>query len=122
MNQGITKRNALQIVERNCAGIDVHRDFVCVTTFCSPDGAIESEYRTFQTTKRELLMLREWLLERDIQVAGVESTGKLWFPLLDAFSEDIQLLADNARNMKNLPGRKTDKADSEWIAVSRAML
>lgn len=116
MNQGINNRNALQIVNRNCAGIDVHRDFVCVTTLCGPDGAIESEYRTFQTTKRELLMLREWLLELNIHVAGIESTGKLWFPLLNAFSEDIRLLVYNARNMKNLPGRKTDKADSEWIA------
>ncbi|MDD2228385.1 MAG: IS110 family transposase [Candidatus Cloacimonetes bacterium] len=116
MNQRVTKRNALQVVNRNCAGIDVHRDFVCATTLCGPDGAIESEYRTFKTTKKELVMLRDWLLEQKVRVAGVESTGKLWFPLLNVFSEHIQLLVYNARNIKNLPGRKTDKADSEWIA------
>lgn len=116
MNMRIKERNVLQVVNQNCAGIDVHKDFVCVTTLCGPDGAISSEYQVFQSTNRELIRLRQWLLSKNIYVAGAESTGKYWFPLLNAFGDQVKLQIYNARHIKNLPGKKTDKSDSEWIA------
>ena len=94
----------------------MHKDFVCVTTLCGQDGAIRSEYDVFKSSNRELIKLRKWLLSMNIKVAGAESTGKYWFPLLNAFDDQVKLQIFNARHIKNLPGKKTDKADSEWIA------
>lgn len=103
-------------VNNNCAGLDVHRDFVSVTTLCGPENEIHKEYREFKTMKQDLLELRDWLLDQGIAVAGIESTGKYWYPIYNVFAGVIQLNVYNSRYIKNIPGKKTDKLDSEWIA------
>jgi Transposase len=104
------------LVER-CAGLDVHKDTV-MACLRVPGGGGErhQEVHQFGTTTRELLALRDWLGAHGVTVVGVESTGVYWKPvyyvLEDAF--DCQLL--NARHLRNVPGRKTDVKDAEWIA------
>lgn len=109
-------QDKLQVVNQICAGIDVHRDSAFVTLLSSDDGILRSEFRKYKTTKPELLKLRTWLLENNCYVVGIESTGKYWYPVHNALSDSIQVLVYNARNMKNIVGKKTDKADSQWIA------
>jgi transposase len=74
------------------------------------------EIRTFATTTPGLLALRDWLASHEVTTVGMEATSDYWKPvyylLEDAF--EVQLL--NARHMRNVPGRKTDVADSAWIA------
>lgn len=104
-------------VNRICAGIDVHRDFACVAIVQrSTTGDTILGFQQFSTVKQEMLRMREWLLENKVTVAGIESTGKYWYAVFNALESSIKLNLYNARNIKNLPGKKTDKADSIWIA------
>lgn len=105
-----------QTVNQNCAGIDVHKAFACVTTLCGKENNLQQEYYKYSTTKSELLKLRDLLLSKGIKVAGIESTGKYWYPVFNAFQGHIDLNIYNSRHIKNIPGKKTDKADSAWIA------
>jgi transposase len=101
-----------QIIERGC-GLDVHRDTVVVTV-CGK--GIKPETRTFGTTTSSLKELGEWLESLKISDGAMESTGIYWKPVLHILQEyPINLIVVNARHIKNVPGRKTDKADSQWI-------
>jgi transposase len=68
-----------------------------------------------------LQKLREWVEETGCRYVAMESTGIYWQPvyevLEDCFGGEIELLVVNARHMKNVPGKKTDIRDSEWIAT-----
>jgi transposase len=104
------------IVER-CCGLDVHRDTVvaCVLT---PDakGRVHKQVRTFPTFTRDLLALRDWLTEQGVTHVGLESTGVYWRPIYAALEGAFVLLVGNAQHIKQVPGRKTDVKDSEWLA------
>src|SRR5215510_12406581 len=104
------------IVER-CAGIDVGQATVVVTVLLGPPHQKTRKItRTFRTVTRELLELRDWLLSEDVTHVGMESTGIYW-KLVYALLEDVfEVIVGNATRIKNVPGRKTDVKDSEWIA------
>jgi transposase len=104
------------LVQR-CAGLDIGKaDLKACMRTPGERGRRRQEIRTFATTTPALLDLRDWLAASGVTVVGMEATGDYWKPvyylLEDAF--DTQLL--NARHMRNVPGRKTDVADSAWIA------
>lgn len=105
------------IVEK-CAGLDVHQQTVVACVLRAPlDQRPRPEIRTFGTTTRELLELADWLETQEVTVVGMESTGIFWRPvwnILEAYSYDLILA--NARQVKNVPGRKTDQRDAEWLA------
>lgn len=105
------------ILER-CAGLDVHQETVVACILYGPlDRAPKSEIRTFGTMTEELLALADWLTDMQCTHVAMESTGVYWKPVwnvLEAF--DLELLLANAHHIKNLPGRKTDMKDAEWIA------
>lgn len=101
-----------------CAGLDVHRDTV-VATVRRPaaDGKRQAETRTFPTDTPGLVALGDWLVAERVTRTGMESTGVYWKPvfyLLEDRIPEVWLL--NAAHMKNVPGHKTDVADSAWIA------
>ena len=101
-----------QVIERGC-GLDVHRDTVVATVM---GKGIETETRTFGTTTCSLKELGEWLAGLKVTDGAMESTGIYWKPVLHILREyPINLIVVNARHIKNVPGRKTDKADSQWI-------
>ena len=60
--------------------------------------------------------LRDWLLEAGVTHVGMESTGIYWRPVYAVLEGHFELIVGNARRMRNVPGRKTDVKDSEWIA------
>jgi len=104
------------LVQR-CAGLDIGKaDLKACLRIPGDRGHRRQEIRTFATTTPALLELRDWLVASQVTVVGMEATGDYWKPvyylLEDAF--DVQLL--NARHMRNIPGGKTDIADSAWIA------
>jgi transposase len=65
---------------------------------------------------RELLELREWLLTERVTHVGMESTGIYWQPVYALLEDAFEMIVGNATRIKNVPGRKTDVKDSEWIA------
>lgn len=103
------------LVER-CAGLDVHKDTVaaCVRT-PGPDGSRAQEVRTFGTTTAELLGLKDWLVACGVTLVGMESTGVYWKCVYYILEDDLECWVLNARHLRNVPGRKTDVKDAEWI-------
>lgn len=113
-----TKNNRiLSVVHPVCCGIDVHKKIV-VACVLSPgnDGKVEKAIKEFGTFTDDLFELKEWLLEFECPVVAMESTGIYWQPLHNVLEDAFEIVLVNARHMKNVPGRKTDVSDSQWIA------
>jgi len=101
-----------QVIDRGC-GLDVHRDTVVATVM---GKGIKTETQTFGTTTSSLNELGVWLESLKVTDGAMESTGVYWKPVLHVLrTYPVNLIVVNARHIKNVPGRKTDKADSQWI-------
>jgi transposase len=81
-----------------------------------PDTAVHKEIRTFGTMTEELLQLADWLTAAGCTHVAMESTGVYWKPIYNLLEGSFALLLVNARHIKQVPGRKTDVRDCEWIA------
>lgn len=105
-----------RVIER-CAGLDVHKKTIAACIRVPGKGRRRRrETRTFTTTTRGLLQLRDWLAEERVTVVGMESTGSYWKPVYCLLEDEFECWLLNARHLKNVPGRKTDVKDAEWIA------
>ena len=109
----------MNVVVERCAFLDVHRDTVmaCART---PDGAKgrREEATEFRTTTSQLLTLAEWLVQREVTLVGMEATGVYWKPVHWVLEDEIaEVWVINARHMRNVPGRKTDVGDAQWVPV-----
>lgn len=101
-----------RILER-CAGLDVHKKTV-VACALTPAG---SQVRSFGTMTEDLLSLVDWLLALEISEVAMESTGVYWKPVYNLLeAAELRPIVCNAKDMRNVPGRKTDVKDAEWIA------
>lgn len=103
----------MEIIYSYCAGLDVHKQTV-VVCLKTPKG---KKTCTFGTMTASLLEMADWLIANQCQAVAMESTGVYWKPIyniLEATGMDV--LVVNAQHIKNVPGRKTDVKDSEWIA------
>jgi transposase len=115
---------SMPVVNARCCGLDVHKQTVvaCVRS-AGPDGKVANEVRTFATTTRGLLELGDWLAGCGVAWVAMESTGVYWKPVWNLLEgrvtsdgEVIGLMLVNARHVRNVPGRKTDVKDCQWIA------
>jgi transposase len=103
----------MDVVYSHVCGLDVHKKNVvaCVLT---PET---KEIRTFSTMTEDLLSLLDWIKQHGCTHVAMESTGSFWKPVYNLLEmEGIQTLVVNAKHIKNVPGRKTDVKDAEWIA------
>jgi transposase len=99
------------VVEKGC-GLDVHKE----TVVASIGGkGVERETKTFSTMTNDLKKLKEWLLSKGITHVAMESTGPYWKPIYNILEDSFEVMLVNARHIKNVPGRKTDVKDSEWL-------
>jgi transposase len=103
------------LVER-CGGLDVHKAQVTATVRLSEGRQVHEDTRTFATTTRGLLALLDWLVSWQVTRVGMEATGVYWKPVYYALEGSFETWLLNAQHLKNVPGRKTDVADSAWIA------
>jgi len=98
-------------------GLDVHRDSVVACAEMFDGHSVEIDKATFATTAKGVRELGEWLAVREVELVVMEATGVYWRPvyygLEDRFGE---LWLVNAHHVKNVPGRKTDMSDAEWLA------
>jgi transposase len=107
----------MRVVNPTCAGIDVHKKNVKVSLVTRDSaGQRHEEVRTFATVTRQLLALRDWLQDHNCKVIAMESTGVYWKPLFNLFEGDFEVLLVNPAHIKQVPGRKTDVKDCQWIA------
>ena len=109
----------LRALHRRVAGIDVHRMLHVVTVLIEQaDGSMQRQTREFGGFRRDCRALAAWLLELGVELVVMESTGIYW-KSVHAHLENAGVAAwvVNAHRIKHVPGRKTDMADSEWLAV-----
>lgn len=104
------------LIER-CCGLDVHQaSVVACLLIGGPGQRVHKEIRSFGTMTRDLEELRTWLQESGCTHVAMESTGIYWKPVYALLEDAFELVVGNARHIKNVPGRKTDVKDAEWIA------
>ena len=101
-----------QVVEKGC-GLDVHKDTVVATI---RGTGIKTQTMSFSTYTRSLILLRDWLLKHGITHVAMESTGVYWKPVYNILGDHFTIMLVNPRHTKNVPGRKTDMNDSQWLA------
>jgi transposase len=104
-------------LHRCCAGLDVHKETVvaCIRRL-DPRGRAHQEVRTFGTMTCHLLALADWLAGEGVTHVAMESTGVYWKPVFHLLEGRFEILLVNAQHIKQVPGRKTDVKDCEWIA------
>lgn len=107
----------LKIVNRNCAGIDVHKKVIVVTIAKTNEHDI-TDYQTtsFNTFTEDLLKCRDWLVSNGTFDVCMESTGKYWIPVFNILEEKCRCVVTHPKYVRSIPGKKTDKKDSIWIA------
>ena len=102
-----------EVYYERCAGIDVHKKLLVV---CLRIGR-KSEIREFGTLTHQIREMVAWLKDNGCQMAAMESTGSYWKPLYNIFEQEgFPAVVCNAYHIKNVPGRKTDVGDAQWIA------
>jgi len=106
----------MDVIVQRPAALDVHKEQVtaCVR-FPAADGSRAQEVREFKTTVGGLLVLHDWLKAHGVTRVAMEATGVYWKPVWAVLEDGFELLLVNARHVKNLPGRKTDIKDAEWL-------
>jgi transposase len=105
-----------RVFER-CAGLDIGKaDLKACIRVPGPRGGRRQEVRTFATTTDALLDLRQWLVDLEVAVVGMEATGDYWKPVYYLLEDAVECWLLNARHMHAVPGRKSDVSDAAWIA------
>lgn len=103
----------MDVMYTHCCGLDVHKKNVVACTL-TPEG---KEIRTFLTMTYDLIALGDWLKSKGCTHVAMESTASYWKPIYNLLElEEFNVMVVNAKHIKNVPGRKTDVKDAEWIA------
>lgn len=107
----------MEVLYPHCAGLDVHKGSAVACVRHMVDGKVTTAVKTFKTTTQELIVLSEWLSAEGATHIAMEATGVYWKPVWHILSDgEFQLVLANAAHVKNVPGRKTDVKDAEWLA------
>lgn len=108
---------SMRVEHERCCGLDVHKETV-VACVIVPDAAGRpvKETRTFRSVTEGLRALAAWLHAQGVTQVAMESTGVYWKPVFNVLEGEFDLLVVNAQQIKQVPGRKTDVSDAEWIA------
>ena len=113
----------MEVVQPRCAGLDVSkRDVkVCVRIQGRGSRPTRATVTTWGSTTRQILALRDMLVEEGVGMVVIESTGTYWKPFYYLLEDHLALTLVNAREAKTVPGRKTDwPTPSGWLTSARA--
>lgn len=102
----------MQVLYPCCCGIDIHAK----TAVACLIKQGRRQTRTFSTMTDDLLRLSDWLTAEGCTHAAIESTGVYWKPVFNILEGPLSVILVNARDVKAVPGRKTDVRDCEWLA------
>ena len=107
----------METIYPHCAGLDVHkRTVVACVRRVEPTGRAREWVQTFGTMTGDLLALSDWLAEHGVTHVAMESTGVYWKPIFNILEGHCEVLLVNPQHIKQVPGRKTDVSDCQWIA------
>ena len=103
----------MEVCYERCCGIDVHKKVIV----CCLRIGNKRETRSFGTSTEDIRNMAEWLVENRCEKTAMESTGSYWKPVYNVLEVlGVEAIVVNAAHMRNVPGRKTDVKDAEWIA------
>jgi transposase len=105
----------MEVVYARCCGLDVHKGSISACVLVVEGGKREKQMRRVGTTTAEILELGDWLRQLRVTHVAMESTGVYWKPVWNLLEGSFELLLVNAQHIKQVPGRKTDTKDAEWI-------
>jgi transposase len=106
----------VQVVYSRCCGLDVHKDSLTACVLIFDQGQRQVRIKEFATHRQQLQRLKLWLYANKVLHVAMESTGVYWKPVWHVLEAHFPLLLANPYHMHNIPGRKTDQKDAEWIA------
>lgn len=106
----------MEVIHSKCAGLDVHKKSILACTRVQTGKLVEYSKQRFGTTTEELIRLFDWLAEAGCTHVVMESTGIYWRPVWRVLDGGPELLLANAKAVKNVPGRKSDVNDAQWLA------
>lgn len=106
----------MRVMYKRCGGLDVHKKTVVACRRRWRKAGWEIEVKTFGTMTVDLLALLDWLLAWEVEVVVLESTGEYWKPVFNLLEGNVEVWLVNAQHVKQVPGRKTDVKDAEWLA------
>jgi len=105
----------MDILHPCCCGLDVHKQKVVACIRIDKGGKVRQEVRTFRTETGALLELADWLTDEGVTIVAMESAGVYWRPIWNLLEGVFELVLVNAEHIKQVPGRKTDVKDAQWI-------
>lgn len=107
----------MEVLFPSCAGLDVHKKHVAVCVLQSgPQGQVQKQARQYRTMTAALEQLGAWLTDLGVTHVAMESTGVYWKPVFNVLEDLVEVWVVHPRESKQVPGRKTDVTDAEWIA------
>ena len=102
----------MEVFYERCCGIDVHKKVIV----CCLRIGNKRETRSFGTSTEDIRSMADWLLENQCEKVAMETTGSYWKPVYNVLEVlGVEAIVVNAAHMRNVPGRKTDVKDAEWI-------
>jgi transposase len=112
-SKGAHRQPKLNVIHSRAAGIDVGSTFHVVAV---PPDLSPEPVQVFQSFTGDLYRLADWLVEIGVTTVAMESTGIYWIPVFEILeAHGLEVLLVNARHVKNVPGRKTDVSDAQWL-------
>jgi transposase len=105
----------MEVMFQYCAGLDVHKRIIVACALVSSAAGVQRHVQTFQTTLAGLEALAAWLTGLGVTHVAMESTGVYWKPVFNVLAPLFEVWIVNASHLKQVPGRKTDVKDAEWI-------
>lgn len=106
----------MDTIYRRCAGLDVHKKTVEACVRRMEDDDVVEETRHYETMTRDLLSLADWLEQQGVTHVAMESTGSYWKPIFNLLEDRFEVILVNAKHVRQVPGRKTDVKDCQWLA------
>ncbi len=107
----------MDVLFKRCAGLDVHSESIVACVLIENENSeITKEIETFGTLTKDLFHLLKWLEDHKVSHIAMESTGIYWKPVYNILEDFFDITLANAQRINNVPGRKTDVSDAEWIA------
>jgi transposase len=107
----------MEVIYPRCGALDVHKKTVVAGVRLAEENRVTTDVKTFATTTKGLLELCEWLSGYGVTHVVMEATGVYWKPVWQVLSarEEFDLTLANAAHVKNVPGRKSDVSDTDWL-------
>lgn len=106
----------MEVIYPRCCGLDIHKESISACVLIKEPGKREKHLARFGTMTSDLLKLGDWLRSWGVKRVAMESTGVYWKPIWNILEDEFELELINAQHIKQVPGRKTDTKDCEWIA------